>query len=770
MKTKSTFTNTATVGLNNPWCFDEVWDIDPTINDGYPHLQWASHRLEVTTDYPENIGTLSFQAEGTITDAYPNAFRRGFAYFPGVSGTPTLSDTIVQQEGDFGVGKFILPITGLVPSTAYRVRAYAENDHLFAWGNVITVITLEEPVVETLPSESIAAHMPTWQRLHGYVEYDGGIPIQVRFEYGTSDVAPFGHYTAWRDRKPGVCPPRGWQTGDYFQVDVSGLEVCTTYYFRAQVWSEEWGISSGETLLFSTPCDDLEDQLKVVTHAATDYIGTQFIAHGAIIVADPHAFRRGFVYVEGGVGHPTVADSVEQQGGDFGPGLYSYVITGLNPTLQYRVRAFAESAVGIAYGNTITVPDDEEPSGVPVLVTYSAVDIGSTSFRARGEITSTPTAVTERGFVYLEGSTGTPTLADSVEDELGNWGAVAYNLPITGLTAGTYYRVRAYAINSAGTGYGNTVTVRTTGAVAVVTNPATDVGTTSARIHGRLIDDGGDHCQWRFQWGYATGVYSYALPWTNGLTSGASFHLDLAGLDVDTTYYFRAQAQNAAGLVSGNELSFHTGDELLPPNPFDAWALGGTEINVSWTKGGGAHNTIVQMSMGSYPTTIEEGTRIYFDIGNNIIVGSLTPGMTYYFSGWSESDGTVSANYSTALATTLAGSPDDPVDPTLPDVPWGWFKAPSTARIQNAFFYDQVNNAFDAYHLPHTTGWTMLALLFAALMGVGVLTATHGNVWAALIAASFALIMGTWICVLPLWPLILVLLMGGGYAYIRSRP
>ena len=34
---------------------------------------------------------------------------------------------------------------------------------------------------------------------------------------------------------------------------------------------------------------------------------------------------------------------------------------------------------------------------------------------------------------------------------------------ITGMRAGTSYRVRAYAVNSEGTGYGTTVTVKTLG-------------------------------------------------------------------------------------------------------------------------------------------------------------------------------------------------------------------------------------------------------------------------------------------------------------------
>jgi len=249
MKTKSTFTDAG-------WDFNDVWSIDPTINDGYPHLQWAGYLLEVTTDYPANVSSLSFQAEGTITDTNPDAFRRGFVYLQGTSDTPDFSNTIatIQQTGSYGTGKFILPIPGLQPQTPYRVRAFAENDRLFAWGNTITVVTLSDPVVVTVRDEVIAEHLPTWRRLFGFVEYDGGVYIEVRFQYGTSNIT-FSHATPWQDKFKKTCPQRGFQTGDEFFADISSLTQCTTYYYRAQVWSEDVGIGSGEILMFTTSCE-----------------------------------------------------------------------------------------------------------------------------------------------------------------------------------------------------------------------------------------------------------------------------------------------------------------------------------------------------------------------------------------------------------------------------------------------------------------------------------------------------------------------------------
>ncbi len=60
--------------------------------------------------------------------------------------------------------------------------------------------------------------------------------------------------------------------------------------------------------------------------------------------------------------------------------------------------------------------------------------------------------VTERGVVY--NTTGTPTTTSGTKVQIGS-GAGSFSKSITGLTASTTYYVRAYAINSEGTSYGN---------------------------------------------------------------------------------------------------------------------------------------------------------------------------------------------------------------------------------------------------------------------------------------------------------------------------
>jgi len=109
---------------------------------------------------------------------------------------------------------------------------------------------------------------------------------------------------------------------------------------------------------------------------------------------------------------------------------------------------------GALYGVTTTWV----PITAPTVTTQEPTDKAITSVTAHGNITNTGGAtVTTRGFKY--GLTQTDTW-DAHED--GSFNTGAFSLPITGLTKGTTYYVRSYAINSQGTGYGAYVQFTTT--------------------------------------------------------------------------------------------------------------------------------------------------------------------------------------------------------------------------------------------------------------------------------------------------------------------
>src|SRR5450759_260941 len=93
------------------------------------------------------------------------------------------------------------------------------------------------------------------------------------------------------------------------------------------------------------------------------------------------------------------------------------------------------------------------------LTTTAASAITATTATSGGNITSDGgAAITARG-VCWNTSTG-PTIANSKTNDGTGTGSFASS--VTGLTAGTIYYIRAYATNSAGTAYGNEITITTT--------------------------------------------------------------------------------------------------------------------------------------------------------------------------------------------------------------------------------------------------------------------------------------------------------------------
>jgi uncharacterized protein (TIGR02145 family) len=105
------------------------------------------------------------------------------------------------------------------------------------------------------------------------------------------------------------------------------------------------------------------------------------------------------------------------------------------------------------YGRT-----EQTPASTPVLSTTKISGITASSASTGGNVTSDGgTAITVRGVCWS--TNPNPTIND--QTTTGGTGTGSFSSTITGLTANTVYYVRAYATNSAGTAYGNTVTFNT---------------------------------------------------------------------------------------------------------------------------------------------------------------------------------------------------------------------------------------------------------------------------------------------------------------------
>jgi streptogramin lyase len=113
---------------------------------------------------------------------------------------------------------------------------------------------------------------------------------------------------------------------------------------------------------------------------------------------------------------------------------------------------------------------------IPVVTTPSAtIDVTSTTAQSGGTITSVGNgAITANGVCYSS-TNSTPTTADTKASvpAISGISPIPFTINLTGLTANTVYYLRAYASNSAGTGYGSvvkfTTSVNLSAVVATVT-------------------------------------------------------------------------------------------------------------------------------------------------------------------------------------------------------------------------------------------------------------------------------------------------------------
>jgi len=195
--------------------------------------------------------------------------------------------------------------------------------------------------------------------------------------------------------------------------------------------------------------------------------------------------ERGFEYKEGLEGEVL---TVSEEDDDFGIGVYSLGITGLKPFVEYYYRAYAVNPAGTGYGDWESFTTDKT---IPTVTVQAVSDILPTTATANGNITSTGGEdCSERGFQY--GLTKVATW--SVKDDVGGYGAGVFSKGLTDLSANTTYWIRAYAVNSEGTGYSEWLQFQTAAAGIIPTgtliNICSDYSGYTYKLMRSETDDG----------------------------------------------------------------------------------------------------------------------------------------------------------------------------------------------------------------------------------------------------------------------------------------
>lgn len=200
----------------------------------------------------------------------------------------------------------------------------------------------------------------------------------------------------------------------------------------------------------------------------------------------------------------------------------------------------------------------EDEKTEPVLSTASVSVITATSAISGGNITfDGGSTVTERGVCW--NTSQNPTIADSKSTD-GSTGTGSFTASISGLTSNITYYVRAYATNSAGTGYGDEK-IFTTSATSnfAITLSATNVTSSSATFNGS-VNANYFSTTVTFEYGITTNYENSITASQSPVTgnSNTDVSASLTGLSINTTYHFRVKIVNSSGTAYGADMTFIT--------------------------------------------------------------------------------------------------------------------------------------------------------------------------------------------------------------------
>lgn len=405
-------------------------------------FRYDSQLPVVSTQPVTDIDTTTAVLHGSIeSKGIPAYTERGFVYST-IFKNPTIeSDEKVVVNGT-DIGDFSANLSGLEKDVTYYVRAYATNSEGTAYGEAVSFEVVRQlPVVTTLPVTDIGA---TTAVLHGTIESEG-IPAYTERGFVYSTVFD---PTIESGEKVIV---NGTSVGD-FSANLSGLEKDVTYYVRAYATNSD-GTAYGEAVSFKVAW-----QLpKVTTLPVSDIGESTAVLHGAVETEGVPAYtERGFVYSTVFT-NPAIESDEKIVVSGTGIGEFSANLSGLEKDVTYYVRAYAINGEGVSYGDVVSF---EVVRQLPVVTTLPVTDIDATTAVLHGTVVSEGIPkYTERGFVYSTTFTNPTIETDSKVVANGNKvGKFEYSL--MELTTGVEYFVRAYAINSDGTAYGETVSFR----------------------------------------------------------------------------------------------------------------------------------------------------------------------------------------------------------------------------------------------------------------------------------------------------------------------
>lgn len=281
--------------------------------------------------------------------------------------------------------------------------------------------------------------------------------------------------------------------------------------------------------------------LPIVSTSEVENVGTTTASCGGNVKDDGGAevTERGICW---GTNHRPVATGSHATSGS-GSGVFTCNMNNLDANTTYYVRAYAKNIKGVAYGEvkTFTTMD----FNLPEVTTAEVTNITQTAAKGGGEVTSDGgTTVTERGICWS--TNHNPTVSGSHANS--GTGADEFTINMTSLTPNTTYYVRAYAINSHGTAYGEEANFKTS------QTPTYTIGVSANPLSSGTVTGSGTYEQGQSCTVCATAATGHIFQkWTESgiqVSTNANYTFTVTD-NRSLVAHFRAQPPAPTGAING---------------------------------------------------------------------------------------------------------------------------------------------------------------------------------------------------------------------------
>ncbi len=509
----TTATQTSSIAVNLTVALRPSPDVAPTVT-----TPTSASITTTTATLGANVTSLGIPASISA---------RGVVY--GTSPSPTGNATVASGTT---TGVYTIGVSSLTCNTLYYYRGYATNTTGAAYSSDDSFTTSACTTAPTVTTQAVSSITTTTATGNGDVTSDGGSAITERGIAWNTATAP---------TKANFFATTTGTTGAYTS-SLTSLTSGTLYYVRAYAINSV-GTTYGNEVTFTT----------LIIPTVTTPTVTSITSSGATLGANVTSLgipdtisARGTCW---GTSPAPVTNCTAE--GLTTTGVFTHARTGMATGTLYYYRGYAINTTGTAYSadGTFTTLN------VPTITTQAVSSITTTTATGNGDVTSDGgSAITERGIAWNTATA--PTKANFFATTTGTTGA--YTSSLTSLTSGTLYYVRAYAINSVGTTYGNEVTF-TTLIIPTVTTPTVTSITSSGATLGANVTSLGIPAAIS-----ARGVVYGTSPSPTGNATVASgtttgvYTIGVSSLTCNTLYYYRGYATNTTGTAYSSDDSFTT--------------------------------------------------------------------------------------------------------------------------------------------------------------------------------------------------------------------